>query len=422
MIQKRNIVFILFAFIILGFGSCKEANKKDTHAGHRKEKVEYTCPMHPQIIRDAPGTCPICGMDLVRKETEGTIVNNLALNALIRPTNEYVISSVPVTTIQYRSEPMEIKVLGYTAYNTSSVGTISARVSGRIERLHIKYRYQKISKGQKILDIYSPELMTAQENLLFLLKNDVSNRTMIEAAKQKLLLLGMSQQQVSQVISIGKPSLTISVYSNYTGHIHEAISQDQVMKEEVRENETMNGPSSQTTAELNLKEGMYVGEGQTIFSVFDPNRLWAILNIYQEDQPFIKVGDKVRIVPEANPDNDFRTTINYIEPVFREGSKTVTARVNINGNTLHLPVGSQVKATIFSKPHAGWWLPKESILTLGMDKVVFIKKDNGFEVRKIITGHFHSHWVQINEGLGRQDSVAMNAQFLIDSESFIGKY
>ncbi|MFR1445835.1 efflux RND transporter periplasmic adaptor subunit, partial [Acinetobacter baumannii] len=98
---------------------------------------------------------------------------------------------------------------------------ISARYSGRIERLYVRYRYQKVTKGQKIMDIYSPELVTAQQNIIFLLKNDPANSSLINAAKQRLLLLGLTNQQLSQLIRSGKPSLTVSVYSNYTGHLHE---------------------------------------------------------------------------------------------------------------------------------------------------------------------------------------------------------
>ena len=121
-----------------------------------------------------------------------------------------------------KKKQIEIEALGNIAYDTRQVGSISSRVAGRIEKLYVRFRYQKINKGQHILDIYSPELMTAQQNLLFLLKNDPANTTFIEAAKEKLLLLGMSNQQLQQVIKSGQPSLTIAVYSNYSGHIHEA--------------------------------------------------------------------------------------------------------------------------------------------------------------------------------------------------------
>ncbi|MEO7769057.1 MAG: efflux RND transporter periplasmic adaptor subunit [Ferruginibacter sp.] len=265
----------------------------------KPEKVLYTCSMHPQIIRDKPGNCPICGMQLVKKESAGKQIHDVSLHTLLQPTNTYALSNIDAVTLTRHNEPIEINALGYTAYNTAEVGSISARINGRIEKLYVKYRYQLIKKGQKIMDIYSPELLTAQQNLLFLIKNDPSNNSLINAAREKLLLLGFDGKQLQQVISTQKPLFTVSVYSRYSGHIHESLGKD--MNGAVAEAPAMNEAISLTTQELSLREGMYLQKGQTIFKVYNPNKVWALLNIYPSDQPFIKVGNKVRIVPEANP-------------------------------------------------------------------------------------------------------------------------
>lgn len=416
----KNIPIVLIAISgSLLFTACKNEKQED-HSEQQQPATSdqyYTCPMHPQIIRDKPGTCPICGMDLVKKEKDSKAVEGILLNTLLKPTDEYVIASLPLVSAGYSEEPMETDVLGYTTYNTSSVGTIAARISGRIEKLYVKYRFQKINRSQKVMDIYSPELMTAQQNLLFLLTSDADNTTMIQAAKQKLLLLGFSEQQLRQVIHSGKPSLTISVYSNYSGHIHEASGTGSMNAGASAEAVMI--AATQTTQELSLKEGMYIQKGQTIFSVYDPNKLWILLNIYPQDQAFIKTGDNVRIVPEAKPDIDFRATINYIEPFFRKGSKTIAARVNYDNRALQLPIGSQVKAIVFSEVHEGMWLPKEAVLSLGQDKIVFLKTTEGFKAHPVQTGHVYKKLIQVRGGLQEKDSVAANAQYLIDSESFV---
>lgn len=381
------------------------------------EKVLYTCSMHPQIIRDKPGKCPICGMQLVKKESESKEVHDVSLHTLLKPTNGYAISTIPATTLMKSEEPIEINALGYTAYNTSEVGAISARISGRIEKLYVRFRYQLIKKGQKIMDIYSPELLTAQQNLLFLIKNDPSNNSLISAAKEKLLLLGFPSDQLQQVINSQKTLFTVSVYSNYSGHIHDASNMG--MNSTTPGTPEMNEAISLTTQELNLKEGMYLQKGQTVFKVYSPTKVWALLNIYPSDQAFIKVGNKVRIVPEAKPGSDFRSSIYFIEPFFRPGSKTLTARVNVDNSVLQLPIGSQVQATIFSNPVNAEWLPKEAILSLGLEKVVFVRSGNGYKAQKIETGVSYKHLIQITGGITVTDSVAANAQFLMDSESFI---
>ena len=294
------------------------------------------------------------------------------------------------------------------------MGSISARVSGRIEKLYVRYRYQKINKGQRVLDIYSPELLTAQQNLLFLLKNDAENTTFIQAAKDKLLLLGMSNEQLQQVIQSGKPSLTIAVYSNYSGHIHEAVNGGGMNTEDGNMKDI-----SLITEELSLKEGMYVQKGQSVFTVFNPDRAWAILSIYGDNQALVKVGNTVRLIPETAPTKDFRAAIDFIEPFYRRENKTLTGRVYFNNSVLKIPIGSQVKATVFGNAKEAYWLPKEAVLSLGMGKVVFSKTDGGFKAVKINTGIIHEKHIQVVSGLSVTDSVAANAQYLMDSESFI---
>jgi len=395
---------------------CRDNKEKDIQAQHTTEMVAeiYTCPMHPEIIRDKPGTCPICGMDLVKKEMDSKMITDVHLESLLKPTNEFVVSTIPVTNIQKREEQIEIEALGSIGYDTRQVGSISAKVSGRIEKLYVKYRYQRISKGQHILDIYSPELLTAQQNLLFLLKNDAANNTMIQASKEKLLLLGMSNQQLQNVIQSGQPSLAIAVYSNYSGHIHESPDKSTMNKES-----TLMKDISLITEELSLKEGMYLQKGQSIFTVYNPDRLWIILNIYGENQSLIKVGNAVRVVPETAPTKDFRATIDFIEPFYRKESKTLTARAYFNNSILKIPIGSQVRATIYGNTRDAYWLPKEAVLSLGIDKVVFAKSDGGFKAHKINTGIMHENHIQVLNGLNETDSVAINAQYLMDSESFI---
>ena len=353
----------------------------------------------------------------MKMESDPTKIHDVSLHTLLQPTSGFAISSIPAITLIKSEEPIEINALGYTAYNTAEVGAISARIGGRIEKLYVRFRYQLIKKGQKIMDIYSPELLTAQQNLLFLLKNDPSNNSLISASKEKLVLLGFSGEQLQQVINTQKPLSTVSVYSRYGGHIHEALNK--AMNSTVAEAPAMNGATSLTTQELNLKEGMYLQKGQTVFNVYNPTKVWALLNIYPSDQSFIKVGNEVKIVPEARPGKEFNSTIYFIEPFFRPGSKTVTVRVNMDNSVLQLPIGSQVRATIFSNPVNAAWLPKEAILSLGLEKVVFVKNGNGYKAQKITTGVSYKKLIQITGGITPADSVAANAQFLMDSEGFI---
>ncbi|MFI5153800.1 MAG: efflux RND transporter periplasmic adaptor subunit [Chitinophagales bacterium] len=371
--------------------------------------------MHPQVIRDSPGKCPICGMQLVKKSGGSKKMDSIDLGDLLKPTDEFVISSVPVTTIKSEKQEIELDVLGSITYDLSATGNISARVSGRIEKLYVRFRFQEVHAGQKIMDIYSPELMTAQQDLLFLLKNDTANSNLINSAKQKLIFMGMDEVQIKQIKQSGKPSSLISIYSNYSGHIHEA-------SRELKN--SMNGSAAMTESkitieELSVKEGMYLQKGQTVFTVYNPGRLWATLNFYADQQDLVKAGDVVEITPETNPSSSFRARIDFIEPFFKEQNKTMTARAYFDNSKLNLPVGSQVKGKIITNIEDYKWLPAESIVSLGSGKLVFLKEDGGFRPRLVITGHTVKNKTQVLKGISGKDTVASNAQFLMDSESFI---
>lgn len=409
-IHKAFSLFIVIMLTVLI--SCKE-KMKTASENTEKQQIVYTCSMHPEIVRNKPGDCPICGMHLVKKVNDQTASVNIDLNTLIKPTNTFVVSSIPIITPEKGEEQIEINALGVVAYDTKEVSTIAARISGRIEKLYVHYRFQPVKKGQKIMEVYSPELLTAQQNLLFLITNDPSNHTFIQSAREKLLLLGMDESQLAQVIKEQRPSYTIAVYSNVSGHIHEAG------------NSTMNPPAgtmkdiANLTEELPLKEGMYIQKGQTIFTVFDPVKVWALLNIYAADQALIKTGNPVYITPEIDPGKGFDAKINFIEPFFRNNSKTVTARVYFNNALQQIPVGSQVKAVIKGNSKNAWWLPSTAVVSLGLAQVVFIKQEGGFKAKKIQTGMHYKDKIQVVQNLSETDTLARDAQFLMDSESFI---
>lgn len=371
----------------------------------------YTCSMHPQVLEHHPGNCPICGMSLIKKNATSVSTNNIDLEDLLKPTNEFVVTSLPVTTPLQKSETVPINVYGTIEYDTRAAGSISARVSGRIEKLCLRYRYQEVSDGEKVMDIYSPELVTAQQNLLFLLKSDADNISFINAAKQRLLLLGMSKGELNKIIQTDKPLYSVSIYSNYSGHVHDAG-----MTNDVAANEMSNGET--VTQELSLKEGMYVQKGQTLFMIMNHHQAWAALQIFPAQQSLIKNGDAVRIIPETDTTAAIDGKIDFIEPFFRNNSKTLTARVYFHNMDM-LPIGSHVMADIYSANTPGLWLPTSAVLSLGSNKIAFIKVDGGFIAHKITTGVQVNENIQILSGLSEKDTVAINAQYLVDSESFI---
>lgn len=334
-------------------------------------------------------------------------VKNINLGSLLKPTNEFAVASLPVTTPEESEINIPVNAYGVVEADTRAAGSVSARVSGRIEKLYLRYRFQNVAVGQKVLEIYSPEIVTAEENLLFLLKQDANNTPFINAAKQKLLLLGMSATELNKVIQTRKPLYSISVYSNYNGH---------VMDNGMNQNDMSN--TSSQTQELSLKEGMYVNKGQTLFNIMNHMKIRVALQIFPEKESLIKKGDAVKIIPDMDTSIVISGKIDFIEPFFRNNSKTLTARVYFT-NKYMLTIGSQVTAKIFTGPKKGLWLPENAVLSLGMNDVAFLKSDGGFVAHKITTGIRAENKVQILSGLNVTDTVAANAPYLMDSESFI---
>ena len=389
--------------------SCNN-DKNEKHAGHDPQDVSvYTCPMHPEIVSNTPGTCPICGMDLIKKEKETMAGQNDSHDSLLRHSNELVVSSVPVTSRMQKDVTINLEVPGTVNFDTRQIGTISSRVNGRIEKLYSRYQYQQVFKGQKIMEVYSPELSTAQQNLLFLLQNDPANTSLINSAKQRLLLLGVTNEELLGIIRSKKILQAVPVYSALTGFIVDPGSiQDQRSENDMV---AVNRPSV-------LKEGMYLSKGQAAFSVYNSDQVWILLDLFPDQQAMVKVGTGVQIVPETSPDKIFPAKIKYLEPVFRQGSKTLIARVYFNNSKARLPVGSRVRGTI-KVIQQGYWIPRESVLSLGLRKIVFVKDRNGFRARQITAGIANDGLIQVLKGISSADSIAVNAQYLIDNESFI---
>ncbi len=382
----------------------------ETHTDSTRAEVPhqgFTCPMHPQIQSSKPGICPICGMALERIKTDNEPLS-LSLEMLLKPANQAVVANVPMVHMAQREEDLELKVLGTVEYDPLYAQNISSKVSGRITKLYVQYRYQKINQGQPIMEIYSKELLEAQNNYLFLLKTDPGNSSLIAATRQKLLLAGMSRGQIEKITQSGKALFAITVFSNASGVARE---DNPTNKEQV----ILSGAASPLT----LKEGMYVEKGQTLFNIINPSKGRIALQIFPQHQDIMKQGDTVRIYPESQPGSDFRATIAEIVPYYQPQSKTLIARIPFDNRNKKLPIGSTVRAKVFTGYKNAHWLPEEAVISLGLDKVVFVREQDGFIARKIQTGIVSKHLVQILDGLQTNEAVAANAGFLVDSESFI---
>lgn len=412
--NTHSIFLLLLVFIY----SCN-TNTESKHSDHNMDAmstasaVVYTCPMHPEIIKDKPGNCPICGMTLVKKG-EGSVVNNEdTLNFVLQPSNEQVLATIPVVKMEQKTIDPEFNYQGFTTFIPQNSNVVSARITGRVEHVFVKYNFQKITKGQKLFTIYSPELLTEQNNLLFLMKEDAANTTLIEASKNKLRLLGFSDIELKEIVKSNKPLMAVSVFSNYDGFVSESNTSSPI------DNAPMGMTNKSQNNLLSIKEGSYLQKGQIVFSIIDNSKLWLLLSIPESDLRLVTVGNKVRFKPETSTGSDYRGEISYIEPLLNDAKKTVNARVIIDNSLAKLPIATQVNATVFCKSYSGNWLPSTSIIDLGKQKAVLVKDKTGFKVQLVTTALRYESFIQILSGISSTDEIARNAQYLMDSESFI---
>jgi len=401
---------VLISFLLT---ACS-GNKKEPASAQAPATIKYTCPMHPQILEDHPGLCPICGMALVKKSGQASEGSGISLNTVLQPVNSAVIASVEAITPEQREVATTISAQGYLDFDARMFNNIASRFSGRIEKLYIKYAFQEIHQGQRIFDIYSPDMVTAQQDLIYLEKNSPAETGLINAAKQKLLLLGMTNAELAEVIKTGNAFYSLPVYSPYEGHVHDMPHSQ------------MAGVSSDRSPSdfadnlpLAIKEGMYVEKGQTLFNAVNPHKLWAVIKIPASSAAGLALYQPVSIILPDQQGHVLKAEVDFIEPVLENGDKTTSIRVYLDNMDHDLKVNSLVNAEIQTGSAGGLWVPRAAVTDLGRTHIVWLKDGPVFHAHQVSTGITNGDEIQVVKGLAATDSLASNAQYLTDSESFI---
>lgn len=407
----KNNIQIAILFLAVLFMACSNETVQETQTDHKQHPEKtYTCPMHPEIIRNEPGKCPICGMILIEKKEKNEAIDTNDISFLLRPVNEFVIADVKTISPKQMEFPLTIEANGRINYDTREIYSVSSRVSGWIETLFVKFQFQPVFKGQKLFDIYSKELVTEQENLLYVLQNDSTNLSLISAAEKRLSLLGLTTIQINEIKNNGKIFKQITVFSPVSGHLHELTATD-------NKNGVSMNMTSQPQTNLLTKEGSFIEKGQSVFSIYGTDKVWAVINIPNEYQEITKPG--MEVIIRIDNKNEIRGKINFIEPVLDQQQKTVSIRIYLSNNDKKLSIGMIISATIDAGKATGLFVPASSVVHSGKSEMVFIKEDGIFRSKKIKTGITVNRYIKVNDGINEKDKIAENGQMLIDSESFI---
>lgn len=401
--------------------------------GHEAHNDTYTCPMHPTVISDRPGSCPVCGMDLVRKARPGEeieITEDLA--RLLKSPNEVVVASIRTINGKFKSVPVSLEATGVVTYDTRNIYSIPARVGGRLEKVYLKYAFQDVRKGQKVAEIYSPELVTAQRELLFLLENDPENEQLIHASRNKLELLGLTTSQINAIAKNREAQNTFAIYSPYNGYVITGGTTPSVpsaMSPAASTGGGMNDmggvPGSTTTqpaslpsrtASLLVREGDYVSAGETLFQIVNTNALRIELDLPGSDGGSVSRGDTVTLITAEARQR--MASVDFVQPFFSEGENFTKVRVYTK-DTEGLQIGQLVRARISVRRSESLWVPRDAVLDLGTQQVVFIKDKEVLKPKTVTTGIRSGGLVEIKSGLASSEEIAANAHYLVDSESFI---
>ncbi|MEO9591075.1 efflux RND transporter periplasmic adaptor subunit [Rhodopirellula bahusiensis] len=327
------------AFLAIGFAFAwwlRGPSASDSSAGSQGVVAEHasnapaiwTCSMHPQIRRDGPGSCPICGMDLVPVKKSASGVRTVSINADVKKLMN--IQTVPVGR---RYVTADVRMVGKIEYDETRLAHITAWVSGRLDRLYVDFTGVEVNKGDHMAYIYSEELYTAQQELIAALESNAGRSSsrfvkpidLAESAREKLRLLGITEGQIQGIEQRGKPTEHLTIYSPASGIVVEKLRQ----------------------------EGDRVRTGDRIYTVADLSHLWVQMDAYESDLAWLRYGQEVEFTTEAYPGEVFKGQIAFIDPVLNKDTRTVKVRVNVSNEDGRLKPEMFVRAIVRSKIAAG---------------------------------------------------------------------
>lgn len=393
-----SIGFVLLMLCLVALFSCNSGHNEHDHSVDVSSDENYICPMRCEGEKTyaQPGTCPVCNMKLERLESK--------LIQTASP-NKQVLSRQATTRLQQGDDKKNFTAKGYIIPAQDRNQSVASRFGGRLEKLYVKFSNQYVKKGGKIMDIYSPALASFQEEHLFLLSSKGEN-SLLKKSRQRLRLLGITENQIAQLEKNGTVALTVSIYSPASGYV---IFENQSTKTQVR-------------------EGMYVDEGQTIFSVNDLKEVWALVSIDNVYIDQIKVNESLEMVSESNPEKRFQGKVALIEQTFEEANQRFS-RIRVvlpNENNL-LKINSLVRADVKLSGNGGSLVPSSAVYKTGLNAYVWVKTDTTlsgtgiFQLRKVIAGASNKGMTIVESGLSPDEQIAREAGLMADSETFLSE-
>lgn len=394
--MKKYIIYsgILVSGLILGwllFGSSSKEELDHNYDKNVEATQIWTCSMHPQIRQPEPGDCPICGMDLIPAETSA---DGLAADQFRLTKNAMALANIQTTVIgNGKIEANTIKLSGKVMKNEEANAVQVSYFSGRIEKLNVNFTGEDIRKGQLLASIYSPELFSAQQELLTASSIKESQPALYNAVRNKLKLWKLSETQINQIEASGKVQENFSVFATVSGTVSEKL----------------------------VEQGDYIKQGQPLLKIANLSTVWAIFDVYENQIDLFKKGQSIAITTNANPNKRIDAKVSFIDPVLDTRTRTVKLRAELNNSDNNLKPGMFVEGKIEgvkSNKEETLAIPATAILWTGERSLVYVKTNPDepvFEMREVRLGNRMGDNYEILEGLNHGDEIVTNGAFTVDA-------
>lgn len=353
--------------------------------------IIYTCSMHPSIRENEPGNCPICGMALIPVSEDTGEKNPYELTMSETAAK---LAEVQTTTVIKDIAVSIHRLPGRVMVDERRLKTLPAHVPGRIEELYINFTGEYIAQEERVASIYSPELVSAQKELLEVAKDKERNPSLYNAARNKLLNWEIAEEQINQIESSQTVMNNVDITSKVQGYVINKM----------------------------IEVGSHVLRGSTMFKLADLSKVWVMFDAYESDVANIKVGDRVSFTVKALPGEDFTAEVTFINPVLNPQSRTVSVRAEAENKNLllkpHMLAQGVIKSDLSEKGEQ-ILVPKSAVLWTGERSVVYVKKPNTsqpiFEFREVVLGQRVGDQYIVKSGLSEGEEVVTNGTFKIDS-------
>ncbi len=407
------VAIIAFIFGLSLFDSnSSEATNHDHESISSKAATVWTCSMHPQIQLPEAGKCPICFMDLI--PLEKGMGEDLGPRQLMMSESAKKLARIQTTPVRRAFAEAEIRMPGKLSYDETKLSYISAWTDGRLDKLYADFTGITVTKGEEMVQLYSPELFAAQEELLQAIKmeSSITNEnsilkktaiTTIEAVEEKLRLAGLTEKQIKEISKSGNAAETITIYA----------------------------PAGGIVTEIHAREGTYVKTGDPIYTIADLTTLWVNLDAYESDLSWLRKGQELTFNTPSNPGIQYKAKIAFIDPVVDQKTRTVKVRAIVENSDLSLKPDMFVTGIVKSRldksgsiaksnSEAPLLIPATAPLITGTRAVVYVElpSDEGvlFEGRAIDLGSRSGDFYIVKSGLQENEMVVTNGAFKLDSE------